>query len=65
MTKPSVGRIVHYLSYGTPGGEYPKACRKAFHRLIFLWQGLCHLVCNRLNLGLVCRKMGYLLLLCR
>jgi len=20
--KPSVGRIVHYVSYGTPGGEY-------------------------------------------
>jgi len=27
--KPSVGRIVHYVSYGTPGGEYPKACRAA------------------------------------
>lgn len=26
---PSVGRIVHYVSYGTPGGEYPKACRAA------------------------------------
>jgi hypothetical protein len=22
MQKPSVGRIVHYVSYGTPGGEY-------------------------------------------
>jgi hypothetical protein len=20
---PSVGRIVHYVAYGTPGGEYP------------------------------------------
>lgn len=29
MTPPSVGRIVHYVSYGTPGGEYPKACRAA------------------------------------
>lgn len=27
--KPTVGRIVHYCSYGTPGGEYPKACRAA------------------------------------
>ena len=27
--KPSIGRIVHYVSYGTPGGEYPKACRAA------------------------------------
>lgn len=26
--KPSVGRIVHYVSYG-PGGEYRKACRAA------------------------------------
>lgn len=26
---PSVGRVVHYLAYGTPGGEYPKACRAA------------------------------------
>ncbi len=22
MTQPSIGRIVHYQSYGTPGGEY-------------------------------------------
>lgn len=27
--KPSVGRIVHYVSYGTPGGEYPPCCRAA------------------------------------
>jgi hypothetical protein len=26
---PSVGRIVHYVSYGTPGGEYEKECRAA------------------------------------
>lgn len=26
---PSVGRIVHYTSYGTPGGEYTKECRAA------------------------------------
>lgn len=26
---PSVGRIVHYVSYGTPGGEYTKQCRAA------------------------------------
>lgn len=24
---PSVGRIVHYVSYGTPGGEYTSQCR--------------------------------------
>lgn len=27
--KPSVGRIVHYVSYGTPGGEYSSECRAA------------------------------------
>jgi hypothetical protein len=27
--RPSVGRIVHYQSYGTPGGEYPSVCRAA------------------------------------
>ena len=26
---PSVGRIVHYVSYGTPGGEFPSTCRAA------------------------------------
>jgi hypothetical protein len=29
MQQPSVGRIVHYVSYGTPGGEYGQACRAA------------------------------------
>ena len=29
MTAPSIGRIVHYVSYGTPGGEYTKECRAA------------------------------------
>ena len=24
--KPSIGRVVHYVSYGTPGGEYGKEC---------------------------------------
>lgn len=27
--RPSVARIVHYKSYGTPGGEYEPACRAA------------------------------------
>lgn len=27
--KPSVGRIVHYFSHGTPGGEYLPVCRAA------------------------------------
>lgn len=25
----TVGRIVHYVSYGTPGGEYQSECRAA------------------------------------
>lgn len=28
-TAPTVGRIVHYRSYGTPGGEYSPQCRAA------------------------------------
>jgi hypothetical protein len=27
--RPSVCRMVHYVSYGTPGGEYRQACRAA------------------------------------
>lgn len=27
--KPTIGRIVHYRSYGTPGGEYESQCRAA------------------------------------
>jgi hypothetical protein len=27
--QPSVGRTVHYVSYGTPGGEYASECRAA------------------------------------
>ncbi len=29
MQVPSVGRSVHYVSYGTPGGEYTSQCRAA------------------------------------
>ncbi len=30
MDKPTVGRIVHYVAYGTPGGEFPAGvCRAA------------------------------------
>ncbi len=29
MDTPTVGRIVHYVSYGTPGGEYTSTCRAA------------------------------------
>jgi hypothetical protein len=27
--RPTVGRTVHYVSYGTPGGEYHSKCRAA------------------------------------
>ena len=27
--KPTVGRIVHYVSYGTPKGEFASQCRAA------------------------------------
>lgn len=27
--KPSVGRIVHYTSFGSVGGKYPSTCRAA------------------------------------
>jgi hypothetical protein len=27
--KPSIGRMVHYVSSGTPGGEYASECRAA------------------------------------
>lgn len=26
---PSIGRVVHYVAYGTPGGEYPPAALRA------------------------------------
>lgn len=26
---PTIGRVVHYRSYGTPGGEYEPQCRAA------------------------------------
>lgn len=29
MSVPSVGRMVHYVSYGTPKGEYSSQCRAA------------------------------------
>lgn len=29
MNQPSTGDTVHYVSYGTPGGEYTSQCRAA------------------------------------
>lgn len=35
--KPSVGRVVHYVSYGTPGGEYTSQCRAAIITEVGQW----------------------------
>lgn len=32
---PSVGRIVHYVSYGTPSGEYTSQCRAAIVTAVY------------------------------
>lgn len=29
MAEPRLGDMVHYVSYGTPGGEYSAECRAA------------------------------------
>jgi hypothetical protein len=29
MQKPEINDRVHYVAHGTPGGEYPMACRAA------------------------------------
>jgi len=29
LTQPATGRSVHYVSYGTPAGEYDRECRAA------------------------------------
>jgi hypothetical protein len=34
---PSVGRVVHYVSYGTPGGEYASQCRAAIITEVGEW----------------------------
>lgn len=43
---PSIGRIVHYVSYGTPGGEYPSVCRAA---VITEWPDPAHVSLCVLN----------------
>lgn len=37
MAEPSIGMIVHYVSYGTPGGEYLQACRPAIVTAVGAW----------------------------
>ena len=33
--KPSIGRVVHYQAYGTPGGEFPSVPRAAVITEVF------------------------------
>lgn len=35
--KPTVGEVVHYVSFGTPGGEYQSRCRAAFISELGQW----------------------------
>lgn len=41
--QPTIGRIVHYQSYGTPGGEYTQEARAAIVTEVHEdnWVGLC------------------------
>ena len=41
---PSVGRMVHYVSYGTPGGEYASECRAAVVASVLDDASTCRLV---------------------
>lgn len=39
MNTPHVGDVVHYVSYGTPGGEYASQCRAAIVAEVYPGQG--------------------------
>lgn len=44
--KPSIGRIVHYVSYGTPRGEYKSECRAAVITAVIATNGVALAVLN-------------------
>lgn len=44
--KPSIGMIVHYTSYGTPGGEYTQECRAAIITAVHGPVDVDLMVCN-------------------
>lgn len=46
IQKPSVGRIVHYTSYGTPGGEFESVCRAAIVAEVLAEDGVSLCVLN-------------------
>lgn len=37
MAKPELCDLVHYVSYGTPGGEYSSVCRAAIVTEVGAW----------------------------
>lgn len=37
--RPRVGDTVHYVSYGTPGGEFASQCRAATVASVVTWTG--------------------------
>ena len=37
MTQPKITDLVHYVAYGTPGGEYPTTCRAAVVTEVGQW----------------------------
>lgn len=37
MSHPRIGDVVHYVSYGTPGGEYTSECRAAVVTEVGAW----------------------------
>jgi hypothetical protein len=53
MSEPSVGRIVHYVSYGTPGGEYESKCRAAVVTEIVAEPGVDGITPWRLSLAVL------------
>lgn len=38
MSPPAIGAIVHYQSYGSPGGEYKSTCRAAIVTAVDTYQ---------------------------
>lgn len=45
---PSVGDDVHYISYGTPGGEFKSACRAA--KITATWSEVLDRVSDHVSL---------------
>ncbi|MFJ4916047.1 hypothetical protein [Streptomyces sp. NPDC088726] len=50
---PAVGRVVHYVSYGTPGGEYTSQCRAAIVTEVDEYQSAEGQFISHLNLAVL------------